>query len=152
MELILLAASTVAGGAGLASAYWRSAHGACVCIGLAAAAVAVLTAMHDAFTAAAVLLVQAAVGLAVLPLAVPADASPGRPRRVLPAVVVLGLGTILAMALTAGVATGPFPPAYPPRSGTLVFALGGLFLLSAVVGISALSRRAPAGPAPGEAS
>ena len=153
MELILLAASVAAGGAGLGAAYWRSAHGACVCLGLAAAGVAVLAASHDAFAAAALLLVQAAVGLAALPSAALAASGASRPPRLLPAMVILGLGMILATALAAGLSDAPTRPGDPPRGGALVLVLGGLLLLSAVVGIGALSRRrGSGGPASAEAS
>lgn len=151
MELILAAACAVAGGAALAAACWRSPRGACVCLGLAAGGVAVLAAVHDAGAAAAVLLVHAAVGLAALTTGVRGTGEVRR-RRAAAAVVVLGVGTILALALGIAAAEGPSPP-YPPRGVTLVLALGGLLLLSAVVAIDALSRgRDAAGPAPGEAS
>ena len=150
MELILPAACAAAGGAALAAACWRSSRGACLWLGLTAAAVAVLAAVHDGGTAAAVLLVHAGVGLAAMTGAeVPAPAA-GR-RRVLQALVVVGLGTLLAAALAAGASEGPAPP-YPARSGPLVLVLGGLLLLSAVIGISALSRgRPPGGPDSGGA-
>ncbi len=146
MELILLAAATAAAGGGaLAAACRPSALGACVGLGLAAAGVAAIAAVHDAFTAAAVLLVQAAVGLAASYPAAKAASAASRPTRLLSAVVAAGLGVVLAMALAGALTTGPSPAAEPPRSGVLVLVLGALLLLSAVVGIGALSRR----PGPG---
>lgn len=146
MELILPGACAAAGGAALAAACWGSSRGACLWLGLAAAGAAVLMAVHDAGTAAAVLLVHGAVGLAALASGVITWTAAGRRRRVLPALVVVGLGTLLAAALAAGAAEDPSPP-YPPRSGPLALALGGLLLLSGVIGIGALSRtRAPGGP------
>ena len=139
MELILPAACAAAGGAALAAAWWRSCGGACVWLGLAAGGVAVLAAAHDAGSAAALLLVQAAVGLAVTASGVLPGTPAGRRRRLMPAAVVLGVGTLVAAALASGAAEG-LSPAYPPRSGPLVLAVGGLLLLSAIVGISALSR------------
>ena len=145
MELILPAACAAAGGAALAAACWRSSRGACLWLGLTAAAVAVLAAVHDAGTAAALLLVHGAVGLAAMTSGEVPSPAAGL-RRVLPGLVVVGLGTLLAAALAAGAAENPSPP-YPPRSGPLVLALGGLVLLSGVIGIGALSRtRAPGGP------
>ena len=150
MELILLAATAAAGGGALAAACWRSAHGACVGLGLAAAGVAVIAALHDAFTAAAVLLVQAAVGLtAASSPAAPAVGGASPLPRLLAATVVAGLGVVLAMALAAALAVGPPPPSEPPRSGVLVLVLGALLLLSAVVGVGALFRPPDSG---GEAS
>lgn len=126
--------------AAVAAALWRSALGAGIGLGACGAAVAAVAAGSDPLVAAAVLFVQATLGLAVLLAAAGQKERASRGPVLAAAVTIPTLAVVLWMALhPAGTAITGESPVATSAAGILVLAIAGLGLLAAVVGISAIS-------------